>query len=449
MNALVCCILAFGITYWAGKRSLGQGLVAVLAVGCFYGILRANMLVVFSHFIFDAGLLGLYCSSKWRSADPKEAKQSETIYLLTMALMIWPCLLVLLPFQTLLVSLVGLRGNVFFIPILLLGSRLKHEDLMTLSAGMAVLNLIALGFAVAEYFKGLPPFFPWSPVTNIMYNSADVAGGFFRIPATFTSAHAYGGTMVATLPYLLGGWSQATNRMHRLLTVLGVAAAMMGVLMSATRLNFALGTVVVLASFLTGKMKPSSRLIFVLLTCGIMVVALSNERFQRFKTLGDAESVADRVAGSVNRSFFEILLEYPMGNGLGGGGTSLPYFLQGQLRNPIGMENEYARILCEQGMVGLLLWICFIWWFFSRARIAFAKGPWFSSRRIVWCLAAFALATSLTGTGTFVSIPGSVLLLLGMGWTSSPMLAAAPRPVPLRSAYASRTRAGYKLTYTG
>lgn len=448
MNALACCVLAFGVTYWAAKRTLGWGIVALLVFGYFYGILRANMLVVFSHFIFDAGLLGLYFGSKWKASNPKEAKRSETIRLITLALIIWPCLLVALPFQTWLVSLVGLRGNVFFIPILLLGSRLKHQDLMTLSTGMAILNLVALGFAIAEYFKGLPPFFPWSPVTNIMYMSGDVAGGYFRIPAIFTSAHAYGGTMVDTLPYLIGGWNHGASRKQRMLTVLGIGAAMMGVLMSATRLNFALGTVVVLVSFLTGKMKPSSRMVFVLLTTVIMIIAMSNERFQRFKSLGDAEGVAGRVAGSVNRSFFEIMIEYPMGNGLGGGGTSLPYFLQDQLRNPIGMENEYARILCEQGIVGLLIWMCFIVWFFSRARIAFAKGPWFSSRRTVWCLAAFALMTSLTGTGTFVSIPGSVLLLLGMGWTATPMLAEAARRESWKNSYPSPARPSYGLTYT-
>ena len=60
---------------------------------------------------------------------------------------------------------------------------------------------------------------------------------------------------------------------------------------------------------------------------------MHNERWQRYKEL-DSQSVEDRISGSVNRSFLEVLVEYPMGNGLGGGGTSIPYFLASQVRNP-------------------------------------------------------------------------------------------------------------------
>ncbi len=111
-----------------------------------------------------------------------------------------------------------------------------------------------------------------------------------------------------------------------------------------------------------------------------------------------------------------------MGNGLGGGGTSIPYFLQGEVRNPIGMENGYALILCEQGLIGLALWIAFIGWFVSRAPTAFAKGPWGNSRRMAWCLSALSLGTAWIGIGLFTSIPSTVLLFLAMGWTSVPIM---------------------------
>src|SRR5579863_5548601 len=117
MIALVLCVVALAVCYWAGRRSLGQGLVALLVFGYFYGILRANLLTTFSHFIFDAGLLGLYLSQKWSSTDPKEAQRLRTVQLWTGILIAWPVLLVLMPFQPWLVSLVGLRGNVFFIPV--------------------------------------------------------------------------------------------------------------------------------------------------------------------------------------------------------------------------------------------------------------------------------------------------------------------------------------------
>jgi hypothetical protein len=109
---------------------------------------------------------------------------------------------------------------------------LREKDLVEICWGMVALNLMAGGFAAAEYFLSLPRFYPPSPVTRIIYASSDVAGGFFRIPATFVHAHAYGSTMALTLPFLLGFWSQLRNRYLRWLAVTGVLAALLGVLLS-------------------------------------------------------------------------------------------------------------------------------------------------------------------------------------------------------------------------
>src|SRR5262249_53966445 len=150
------------------------------------------------------------------------------------------------------------------------------------------------------------------------------------------------------------------------------------------------------------------------------IAAMRNERFQRFKSLGDTDAVTYRIAGSVNRNFGEILAEHPMGNGLGGGGTSIPFFLHGQVKDPIVMENGYTLILCEQGVIGLLIFIFFVLWFLSRAGVAFAKGPWANSRRLAWSLVAFSLATAWIGVGMFTSIPATVIMMLAMGWTPVP-----------------------------
>ena len=145
----------------------------------------------------------------------------------------------------------------------------------------------------------------------------------------------------------------------------------------------------------------------------------------------------ERISGSVNRSFFEILVEYPMGNGLGGGGTSMPYFLEGQVRNPIGLENEYARILSEQGVIGLLLWVSFVIWFLSRFKKVFARGPWATCRRLVWCLSVIGLGTGAIGIGMLTAVPTTAILLLGIGWTATDMREEArdtrrPGKVPSR-----------------
>ena len=441
MIALVLCVVAFLACYWAGRRSLGQGLVMLLVFGYFYGILRANLLTTFSHFIFDAGMLGLFLSTLWSPSTANEKKRSEKLLMFTMALILWPVVLVMLPFQPFLVSLVGLRGNVFFIPVLLLGSRLKEKDLIELSVGLAVLDLVAVGFAGAEYFMGLQRFFPFSPVTQIIYNSRDAGGGFYRIPAIFSSAHAFGGTMVDTIPFLIGLWIRGAKRSHRWLALITIPTALLGILMSATRSNFILGSAMIVFIILTAKMRGKQKALFLVIIAGITSVALTNARFQRFKSLGDTDFVAERIAGSVNRGFWEILTEYPMGNGLGGGGTSIPYFLEGQVRNPIGMENDYSRILSEQGVIGLLIWVSFIVWFLFRLPIAFKKSRWMPTRRLVWCLAVTDLGTALIGLGLLTSIPGTLLLMLGVGWTSMPQAPeqlTVPRGAGLTSKWQGR-----------
>ena len=120
MIALALCVLAFFATFFAGRRSLGVGMIALFTVGYFYGILRANLITTYSHFLFDAGLIGLYLSQNWFTFPPPEARRLEFLRIATALLIGWPLLLVLMPFQPLLISLVGLRGNILFIPLLLL-----------------------------------------------------------------------------------------------------------------------------------------------------------------------------------------------------------------------------------------------------------------------------------------------------------------------------------------
>ena len=87
MLALALCVLAFILTYWAGKHSLGKGVVVLLIFGFFYGILRANLLTTFSHFIFDAGIFGLYLS-QFVGSGKKTARLSDRAELPTIGV-VW------------------------------------------------------------------------------------------------------------------------------------------------------------------------------------------------------------------------------------------------------------------------------------------------------------------------------------------------------------------------
>src|SRR5262249_5328799 len=136
---------------------------------------------------------------------------------------------------------------------------------------------------------------------------------------------------------------------------------------------------------------------------GIGYLVSGEERLQRFLSLQNTEDVFGRIEGSVNMGFVELLTTYPLGNGLGGGGTSIPYFLLYLIRNPVVMENEYCRILLEQGVVGLALWLSFIVWSLSRPAPA-PDHPWSLGCRLLWIAGLSTFALALFGTGMMTSI---------------------------------------------
>jgi len=425
MLALILCIVGAIAAYFAGRRSLGAGILVVLAAGYGYGIVRANLASTFSHFIFDATLMGLYASQFLPGGKKQATSSHSSLNTWMFILMGWPLLMLFLPFQPLLVSIVGLRGNMFFLPAVFLGARLREEDLSRLSVGLAILNLIALVFGVAETIKGIEPFFPYGPMTMTMYNSIDSSGAN-RIPSLFQNAHTYAGVMMFTVPILFGSWSLGTGlRWRKTLFLAGMAAAFVGVLMAATRQGMIIAGVLVLIASLSGKLGALKRVVWAVAIVAVVWAAMHNERWQRYKEL-DSETVQERVAGSVNRTFWEVLVEYPMGNGLGGGGTSIPYFLASQVNRPIEVENEYARIVLEQGLVGLVLWVGFIVWFFFN-RSAFVKDEWLTGRRMAWYLCLLSFLIGAIGIGMLSSIPNSFMFLLFVGWTS-----VRPVPAPVR-----------------
>jgi len=241
----------------------------------------------------------------------------------------------------------------------------------------------------------------------------------YRIPASFANAHAYGGAMVMSIP-LLGGALLQTKKQHwhTYLLVLGLAAAILGVLLSAARLQFV--TMAILVVVLTFSIKSRITYAFgwIVIMAAIGLFASGEARLQRFTDLKNADVLTERVGWSVNMTFVELATRYPLGNGLGGGGSSIPYFLQDRIKNPVGMENEYARIMLEQGIFGLLLWIAFIIWLFAQGRGS-PTDPWRHGRRLAWWACMISFVTSLIGIGLFVSVPQTCLLFISAGWVAA------------------------------
>ncbi|MGE5815311.1 MAG: O-antigen ligase family protein [Acidobacteriota bacterium] len=420
MAPIILLLGPFAATYYAGRRSLVAGLGVLFSVGYAYGVIRANRMDGYSHLLFDAALLGIYASEFQRRFSQEERFRLDEVRTWLYVMIGWPIILFLAPTQDVLVELVGLRGNVFMLPCLLIGARLRRAEVLKLAQWLAILNIGAGAFAAVQYVVGIELFFPRNAVTDLIYRSGDIAGfTAYRIPSSFANAHAFAGTMVGSLPMLIGAWMQPLDQRRRILLSVAIAITVLSVFATGARipvvLLFALGLVLVFSS----QVKLVHKVRWMILAVVVAYVVSGEERLQRFLTLRDSAYVTERIAGSVNLGFLDVATQYPLGNGLGGGGTSIPYFLQDRVRNVVAIENEYARILLEQGIPGLLIWLGFLAWVFTRSTNRLGQ-PWFLSRRLGWTWCAGAFATGVLGTGLLTSIPATALLLLTLGWIAVP-----------------------------
>lgn len=426
MTGLLLCLVAFLGTALASRRSLVAGLCAVITVGYFYGIVRGNVPQTASHFIFDSAVLGLYAIQLFRHP-PDRRSGSIALRLWVAILCVWPVILLAIPKQDPLIQLVGLRAAILLVPFLLLGARLESHELDQLAVWSAVLNLVAFAFAVGEFVFGLERFFPLNAVTALIYRQHDIGGyEWSRIPATFSNAHAYAGTMVGTLPLMLGAWFQKRgNRSHGSLIAVGVVAALLGIFMAGARSHALITLVILFVATVSGRIKVAHRVAWLSMILLVGWLISTSERLQRFANLQDTEYVSNRVALSLNYGFLDAVATYPLGNGLGGGGTNVPYFLQQRLKNPIVIENEYARIALELGIPGLAIWILFVIWAFTR-RVSRSSDSWRLGRRLAWFSGVLYFGTGWIGLGLLSSIPHAAFLLLNTGWIVTPQREAAP-----------------------
>ena len=433
MISLLLCAVAFAATLAASRKSVVAGVAAMLSVGYFYGIIRANLPNTVTYFLFDVSIIALYLGRIGKQVSEEQRARERLLKQWLTPLIGWPFLLLLLPIQDPLIQLVGFRAHVFFLPVLLLGARLDREDLDWLARVLAALTLCTFGFAVAEYILGVPRFYPDNAVTSLIYRSNDIRLegsliGLFRIPATFVNAAAYGGTMAVSVPILLGALFRTGPVRNRGLLGAGLAAATMGVFFAAARTNMVILAVLLVASLLSGKLGAIARFVWMAMLAVIAIVISANPRlFQRLMSISP-DAIIERLSWSMNRGVLQLVADYPMGNGLGGGGNSIPAFLTHLLRNPLHVENQYATIMLEQGLPGLLIWFAFIIWVLSRPGLR-SDDPVFLTRRLTRLACAAFLATGFIGVGLFTSIPQTLLLLLWLGWMAVP-----PRSVAADSA---------------
>ena len=111
------------------------------------------------------------------------------------------------------------------------------------------------------------------------------------------NAHAYGGTMVVTIPLLLGALVQKRKTSFQLqLLIFGLGAALLGVLLSAARTHFIVASVLIIVATFSLRTKLGYVLGWVFMLCVIGWMVSSEQRLQRFMELRDTDTVAERVS---------------------------------------------------------------------------------------------------------------------------------------------------------
>ena len=143
-------------------------------------------------------------------------------------------------------------------------------------------------------------------ITQTIYNSNDVAGyKYHRVPSSFLNAHIYGGTMLATMPFLLDRLAGVTVRLlDRCLALAGVVAAAGGLLMCGARTPLVLSGFALVIALVLSRFSLKLGLVVALIVGVGVVVARSDERLQRITTLEDSEFVSQRIAGRRTRGFW-------------------------------------------------------------------------------------------------------------------------------------------------
>jgi hypothetical protein len=282
---------------------------------------------------------------------------------------------------------------------------------------LGVLNIAALALAMVEFTIGIEPFFPRNEITEIIYKSRDLVGWTaYRIPSSFSSSHAFAGTLVATLPVLIGAWTQPdVRRSESYLFPAAIGLSLLGVFIAAARQHMITAAALVVVVTFAGGLSRKYWVRWVVALAAVAYVVAGDARLQRFSTLQDTEMVTERIGGSVNRDFFQFMADYPMGNGLAGGGTSIPHFLRERARPSVGLESEYSRIMLEQGIPGLFAWALFILWILFR-RTNGQRSSWRSMRLLAWTTTLAAFGAGFIGTGMLTSVPQSMLFLLMAGF---------------------------------
>ena len=274
-----------------------------------------------------------------------------------------------LPFGVpMLVSIASLRGWCFAPLMMLLGYHLVRSVrqmeifvfiVLLLGTGTAIYGCFFQSAAEVQAMMELDPELEFR-LRNTFYSTKSGVSEFRRF-STYVTAAVFGGTMAicttiaaSWLMMPKAGWIQRIV----LLGCGGMCAYAMLLTASRTSLVLTILGVVMGGVFRKGGVKlmivPAGLL-------GLLLIGLvisGSSRLERFSTLLNLEEVLGRVRIVVSPAF-SLLVEYPLGGGLGRSGHGIPAVLLNQISrfDVRTTDGDIGRIISDMGICGLVVYV--------------------------------------------------------------------------------------------
>ncbi len=231
-----------------------------------------------------------------------------------------------------------------------------------------------------------------------------------------------------TIAVIAGAWVQPHyGKWQARLMGAALLVSMLGVFMSATRVNALILFALVMTTVFSGRLPGAYRFRYLIVLAAVGYVVAGEERLQRFTTLQDPEFLSERLVGSVNLTFFELAGQYPLGNGLGGGGHQRPALPAVRGFATSSRWRTSTRGSCSSS--GCRVWSCGGCSSAGCSRAANIRRTdmFYFGRRLAYVACACCFAMGLLGVGLFTSVPATTLTFLLTGWLVVREVRVAPQ----------------------
>jgi hypothetical protein len=243
----------------------------------------------------------------------------------------------------------------------------------------------------------------------------------FRVFSTFVSAAAFGGCMAYTVMFAISRFSVAGNSAIERIILLAMALPMAyGIIKSGSRTSL-----MMMASGLIYTSWYRRNLLTYMVIPAVILLAFSfsggkesTDSMDRFGTLLDPGTVWSRIFIVLNPSI-SLLIDYPLGGGIGRSGNGIPFVLVSMFSNFEfrQIDGEMGRLIVDLGIIGIA---AYSYLMLSGAADAVRNMSKLRDTPLavvgVPAGAMFLIATSIIFTGSpFLAIPSGPLFWFFLG----------------------------------